>query len=139
MGDPLQVVVPQQSRATQIGEPSMTGPTGVLDLTDALGTNDLKVVMVYFNAGARTRPHIHHRYDQILYYVSGQGVVAVDGGPDVIVPEGGLVRLPEGVIHMHGADASRSAAHLSVLVDVDLSFDVSDVPESWRRFSSSPE
>jgi quercetin dioxygenase-like cupin family protein len=138
MGDPV-VVLPDESHAIDVGETAMTGPTHVLDLTQALGTDDLKVVMVYFDAGARTRPHIHHRYDQILYYVSGQGVVALDGGPDVIVPTGGLVRLPEGVIHMHGAGASGPAAHLSVLVDVDLSFDVADVPEAWRRFTSSPE
>jgi quercetin dioxygenase-like cupin family protein len=137
VSDLVRVVVPSSNDAIEVGTEAMTGPTRVLDLTETLGTHDLKVVMVYFAAGSRTRPHIHHRYDQILYYVAGEGVIAVDGGPDVIIPEGGLVRLPAGVIHMHGAAAGGGAAHLSVLVDVDLSFDLTDVPETWGQFLSS--
>jgi quercetin dioxygenase-like cupin family protein len=133
----IDVVIPDEAEAFETGTEAMTGPTRVLNLTPALGTSDLQVIMVYFDKGSRSRPHIHHRYDQILYYVSGEGVVAVSGEADVIVPEGGFVRLPEGQLHMHGASDKGPATHLSILVDVDLTFDVDDVPEEWRQFAKS--
>jgi len=130
----LTIVTPNAEDGFEVGLEAMTGRTRVLDLTSVLGTSELKVIMVYFDAGARSRPHLHHRFDQILFYASGTGVVAVDGGPDQLVAEGGLVRLPAGQMHMHGAAADGPATHLSVLVDVDLTFDVT-VPPAWARFA----
>jgi quercetin dioxygenase-like cupin family protein len=132
----LEVVIPQETAAERVGtHESMIGSTAVLNMTSQLGVEDLKPIAVYFDAGARTRPHIHPIHDQVLYFISGTGVVAVDGEPDVLVPAGGLVCLPKGHIHMHGASGDGPAAHLSLVLDVDLSFDA-DVPESWHRFAN---
>jgi quercetin dioxygenase-like cupin family protein len=133
----LPVATPDPGQALEVGQQFMTGPTRVHDLTATLATGELKAIAVFYEAGARTRPHRHRRFDQILYYAKGDGVVAVDGGPDQIVPEGSLVCLPAGIIHMHGAAEPGPAMHLSILVDVDIDFDP-QTPEAWKRFMPSP-
>src|SRR5881227_825296 len=63
----------------------------------ALGTDEVHVNVVYIDAGARSRPHLH-THDQMLFYVSGTGVVAIDGGPDQTVEEGAFALLPGGLV-----------------------------------------
>jgi quercetin dioxygenase-like cupin family protein len=43
----------------------MTGPVRVEHLGEELGTDQLYLNVVYFAAGARTRPHFHNS-DQVL-------------------------------------------------------------------------
>jgi quercetin dioxygenase-like cupin family protein len=109
-------------------------PADVRRIHSALGTEAAHINAVYLEAGARSRPH-SHSFDQILLYVSGSGVIAVDGGDDQRVEEGEFVLLPGGVAHMHGASEDGPACHISLMRDVDMDFDC-PIPEAWTRWRS---
>ena len=116
-----------ERRAHWTGEPA-----DVRIMHKALGTDQLLVNVLVFEPGVRSRPHTHS-YDQLLYYVSGTGVVAVDGGEDQIVQAGEFVLLPAGVVHMHGAADDSPACHISMMRDVDNDFDP-PLPAGWEKW-----
>ena len=58
------------------------------------------------------------------------GVVALDGGPDIIVPAGQYVVLPANVVHMHGCTDDGPALQLSLMRDTQTTFDVV-CPKEW--------
>jgi quercetin dioxygenase-like cupin family protein len=93
----------------------------------------MQVNVLHFEAGSRSKPHSHSR-DQLLYYVAGRGVVAVDGGEDQFVEAGEFALLPAGVAHMHGAADEGPAVHISIMdqVDNDLACQIPDAWRSWR-------
>jgi quercetin dioxygenase-like cupin family protein len=101
MAETIRMVDPTAAPKRLSSSAQIIGGGQVLPISPALGTDELKVNAVYLEAGSRFRPH-GHPFDQILYYESGTGVVAVDGGPDVIVPTGHYVLLPANKVHMHG-------------------------------------
>ncbi len=72
----------------------------------------VEILAVFFEAGARTRPHVHST-DQVLVFVEGEGVVATEQGRRV-VRAGEVVFIPAGQWHWHGATKTTSACHLSV-------------------------
>src|SRR5215210_2228636 len=55
------------------------------------------VVVVFFDPGARTRPHVHPA-DQVLYFISGRGFVAFPGEEDQEIDEGGVFIVPAGML-----------------------------------------
>jgi quercetin dioxygenase-like cupin family protein len=132
----IRIVDPQAAPRRDAGEDRLVGGGQVLPISPALGTDELKINAVYLHAGARFRPH-GHPFDQILYYESGTGVVAVDGGPDVIVPTGHYVLLPANKVHMHGCTADGPALQLSLMRDTQTSFDV-ECPASWEHWRFEP-
>jgi quercetin dioxygenase-like cupin family protein len=107
-------------------------PADVRRVNEALGTDALHINAVYLEAGVRSRPH-SHSFDQVLLYVSGKGVVAVDGGGDEHVETGDFVLLPAGVPHMHGATDDGPACHISLMRDVDMDFEC-PIPEAWAHW-----
>jgi quercetin dioxygenase-like cupin family protein len=115
------------------GRPTgFTGGTQVHRLAEALGTEQVMVNVLYFEAGHRSRPHVHP-HDQVLYF-EGAGVVAVGGGPDQPVEPGSFVLLPGNVVHMHGASDAGPAWHISVTpVPTTTDWEM-DVPPAWRRW-----
>lgn len=70
------------------------------------------VLAVYFENGARTRPHIHIT-NQILYVVSGRCVVVTRKDRKEI-GAGEIVMVPAGEWHWHGAAAGQDMCHLSI-------------------------
>ena len=74
------------------------------------GETDL--LAVFFETGARTRPHTHQD-DQTLYFVEGKGVVATE---DEIIhaTAGDYVTIPAGVWHWHGAEPGATMVHVSI-------------------------
>jgi quercetin dioxygenase-like cupin family protein len=98
-----------------------------------LGSEDFSAVAVFFEGGSRARPH-RHQVEQLLYFISGEGVVAVDGEADQLIPEGSLVLLPANVPHMHGASDVGPACHISITRAPTETEWLSDVPTPWRRF-----
>ncbi len=72
----------------------------------------VEVVAVFFEDGARTRPHVHST-DQVLVFLEGEGVVATETERRV-VKAGEVVWVPAGTWHWHGANKGRSCCHLSV-------------------------
>jgi|FaiFalFF_MnMetaG_3_1042247.scaffolds.fasta_scaffold10325_2 quercetin dioxygenase-like cupin family protein len=72
----------------------------------------MEVVVVFFENGARTRPHVHST-EQILFFVEGEGVVATETERRLVGP-GDIVVIPAGTWHWHGANKGTSAWQISV-------------------------
>ena len=135
MSDRLPTVRPETAEPTipqELLAPTFIGLPTVRRVNQALGTEEVQINAVFFEAGSRSRPH-SHEYDQILFYASGTGVVAIDGGDDQLVPEGEFVVLPGGVVHMHGAADDGPAMHFSIMRDIDNDFDP-PLPDSWKKW-----
>lgn len=73
---------------------------------------EVELLAVFFEAGARTGPHIH-KDDQTLYFVEGQGVVATEDEM-IRADAGDVVTIPAGVWHWHGATPDAPAVHISI-------------------------
>ncbi|HZU72385.1 MAG TPA: cupin domain-containing protein [Acidimicrobiales bacterium] len=87
-------------------------------------------MFVHFDAGGRTRPHVHHR-GQILHIVSGRGVVA-DAHQRRIVEPGDTVTVEPEEWHWHGGLADSAMSHLVVQYPgADVSFDVEE--RDWAQ------
>jgi len=71
-----------------------------------------ELLAVFFETGARTRPHIHDD-DQTLYFVEGQGVVATED-EIVYANAGDFVTIAAGVWHWHGAAQNAATVHISI-------------------------
>lgn len=110
------------------------GRVKVHSVSEALGTDQLRIRAVYFQPGARARPHLHS-VDQLLYFAEA-GIVAVDGGPDEPVAAGQYVLLPGGVAHMHGAGADAPAVHISMMRSIDSDF-ACPISQEWSRYRAS--
>jgi quercetin dioxygenase-like cupin family protein len=128
----IRILDPMAAPKRSAGGDRIVGAGQVLPISPALGTDELKINAVYLDAGSRFRPH-GHPFDQILYYESGTGIVAVDGGPDVIVPTGHYVLLPANTVHMHGCTDDGPALQLSLMRDTQTTFDV-ECPAGWERW-----
>ena len=75
-------------------------------------SHDIELLVVSFEAGGRTRPHIH-AVDQILQIVSGRGIVAT-GSERRFVEPGDVVLIPAGEWHWHGAAPDSAMTHISI-------------------------
>ena len=75
-------------------------------------SNDIELLVVSFEAGGRTRPHIH-AVDQILHITAGRGIVA-SGAERRFVRIGDVVLIPAGEWHWHGAAPDSAMTHISI-------------------------
>ena len=75
-------------------------------------SQDIELLVVSFEPGGRTRPHIH-AVDQILQIVSGRGIVAT-GSERRFVEPGDVVLIPSGEWHWHGAAPDSAMTHISI-------------------------
>jgi len=75
-------------------------------------SKDIEVLVVSFEAGGRTRPHIH-AVDQILHITAGRGLVA-SGTERRSVTAGDVVLVPAGEWHWHGATPDSAMTHISI-------------------------
>ncbi len=73
----------------------------------------INVLGVAFEPGARTNWHSHPG-GQVLYCVSGLGLVANAGGDRTALTPGDTVQVPPGELHWHGAAADSPMFHLSI-------------------------
>lgn len=71
-----------------------------------------ELTAVFFEAGARTTPHIHES-GQVLQVVSGRCVVVIEDERREVAP-GDFVIVPRGVWHWHGATRDGPACHISI-------------------------
>jgi quercetin dioxygenase-like cupin family protein len=60
-------------------------------------SHDIELLVVSFEAGGRTRPHIH-AVDQVVHIISGRGIVAT-GSQRRFVEPGDVVPVPAGEWH----------------------------------------
>jgi len=78
-----------------------------------IGAREMKAAIVTFAPGARTKMHVHD-HEQILYILSGKGIVANDKEEHVATP-GMIFLVPAGEEHWHGATEQSSFSHLYIL------------------------
>lgn len=72
------------------------------------------VFAVHFEAGGRTKPHVHGS-GQLLHVTAGRGIVGgVDGRREV--EPGDVVAAPPGEWHWHGATPTSPMTHVTVQV-----------------------
>ena len=90
---------------------------------------DVELLAVFFETGARTRPHIHND-DQTLYFVEGQGVVATED-ETIRAAMGDIVTIPAGVWHWHGATPDAPAVHISIKRPGPTNWDVDE--KNWAE------
>ncbi len=132
-GDQLKVVSGSgEEPYVQASHSQFIGDARVYSISESLGTEQVRIRLVRFAPGARTRPHRHSR-DQLLCFLDGPGIVAVDGGDDQRIEAGQYVLLPGGTVHMHGATADTPTSHISMMVSIDSDFE-SEISPAWQRF-----
>ena len=89
-----------------------SGPVFVQELNGASDAPELEVLAVFFEAGARTMPHVHST-DQLLVFVEGEGVVGTQEARR-IYRVGEMAAIPADEWHWHGATPDSSVCHLSI-------------------------
>ena len=84
------------------------------------------VFAVHFEAGARTKPHVHHTR-QVLYVTEGQGIVADRSGRHTVRP-GDVITVARDEWHWHGGTPETSMTHLTVQMpgSEDVEWDVEE-------------
>ena len=82
-------------------------------VTPQMGKN-YNCAVVNFSKGATTVPHTHSS-DQLLFVLSGEGVVGNEKEGNVTVKPGDFVFSPAGEKHWHGATKNSEFSHLMVL------------------------
>jgi quercetin dioxygenase-like cupin family protein len=128
----IRIVDPKGIEHRDATHDRLVGEATVAPISPAVGTEEIKINAIYFEPGARFRPH-RHPFDQILYYQYGTGIVAMDGGEDVLVPAGQYVILPADTVHMHGCTDDGPALQLSLMRDTQTTFDV-EYPSGWEQW-----
>ncbi len=68
---------------------------------------------VHFHDGGRTKWHLHDG-DQVLYFLSGLGMVEERDGVLIECESGDIVHIDGGVVHRHGAREGTSTVHVAV-------------------------
>lgn len=67
----------------------------------------------HFNAGARTKWHIHEK-GQLVFVESGVGLEQEKGGPVIEIHAGEAIWCPPGVAHWHGAAPDKDGTQYNV-------------------------
>jgi quercetin dioxygenase-like cupin family protein len=78
-----------------------------------VGAEETRVAIVTFPPGARTKMHVHN-HEQILYILSGKGIVANEEEELLAIP-GTIFLIPAGEKHWHGATQESGFSHLYIL------------------------
>ena len=72
-----------------------------------------QIAYIHFEAGARTRWHIHEK-GQLVFVMEGVGLEQQKGGPVRILHAGDAVWCPPGVAHWHGAAPDQGGTQYNV-------------------------
>jgi quercetin dioxygenase-like cupin family protein len=97
--------------------PGLIGTVRLRAIVGDEQTEQRGVFLEHFDPGARNRPHTHN-FDQVLYILDGEGIVATDT-EEHRVYLGDLVVVPAGEQHWHGATADTAMAHLAFVLPGD--------------------
>jgi quercetin dioxygenase-like cupin family protein len=88
------------------------GEVNIQTLVGLQDSNEVELLAVFFNAGARTIPHTHEQ-DQILQIIEGEGIVATETEKNR-VSAGDVITVPAGTWHWHGATRNSPMCHISI-------------------------
>jgi len=126
-----------ETNAAPVAEPAnFTGRVRMQRVSDEGGSEDFEIYVVYFDAGSRTRPHTHPG-EQILVFVRGNGFVHLIGEDEQRVPEGGIVVVPAGVLHMHGALDGEPVTHVATRASNGPTDWDPEVPPEWQQYAKA--
>jgi quercetin dioxygenase-like cupin family protein len=93
------------------------------------------VFAVHFDAGGRTKPHIHHS-GQVLYVTAGEGIVADRTGRRTVHP-GDVITVGRDEWHWHGGTPESPMTHLTVQMtgpeDIEWGVDEGDWTQDYDR------
>ena len=81
-------------------------------IDEATGADDLRIAIITFPPGGRTKVHIHTK-EQVLYILSGKGIIANESEEHTVTP-GYVAFIPPGEKHWHGAVEDESFSHISI-------------------------
>ncbi len=127
----MQIVRPQRAQAQPAKTPgNFSGTVHLQPLRQAKDSSAVDTVAVFFEPGARTRPHIHAS-DQVLSVIEGEGIVATERERRIIRP-GDIVIVPAGEWHWHGATATSPMCHLSTRPAGPTDWDAP--PRDWETY-----
>ncbi|MBV8084646.1 MAG: cupin domain-containing protein [Chloroflexi bacterium] len=119
-----------RSQAKLQDRPLFSGKVYQQPLVTATDSDEVTITAVWFENGARTRPHIHDN-DQLLEVVEGTCVVADEHSLKHLA-EGEIAFVKAGEWHWHGADKGTDACHLSIRKNGPTK---DDVPErDWGQW-----
>ena len=103
---------PDRSKARPANPEHFEGTVHMHHLVTREESQELEVLAVFFDNGARTRPHVHST-DQVLAVVEGTCVVADQTERRELQP-GEHAHTPAGHWHWHGAAPGHDACHISI-------------------------
>ena len=92
----------------------------------------VKLLAVQFAPGSRTDWHSHPG-GQLLYVISGSGLVQTGDGATIAISAGDVVEAPPGERHWHGARPDSPMMHLSVTSGGDTEWGESVTEEEYLR------
>jgi len=107
-------------RWSHSGNEHFTGSVWNSRITE--GEGGMTMIAVQFAPGARSDWHSHPA-GQVLYVVSGSGLVQTDGGETRSITPGDVVYAPPGERHWHGARPDSPMLHLSLTTDGPTAWD----------------
>ncbi|MGO4574154.1 cupin domain-containing protein [Microvirga sp. 2TAF3] len=90
-----------------------TTPMQVEPLLDGSRNGENTAMRAMLDPGTIANWHAHPR-GQLLYVLSGTGIVQADGGPIITVHEGDSVWFDPGERHWHGATRDDSFSYISI-------------------------
>ncbi|HEY32251.1 MAG TPA: cupin domain-containing protein [Dehalococcoidia bacterium] len=82
--------------------------------------DELRVSVVNFSPGAVNVFHTH-TFDQVLYVIEGEGIVATEE-KEVRVAPGTIIYIPAGEKHWHGAAEDSAFSHIAIMTPGETSF-----------------
>lgn len=103
---------PDKSKARPANPEHFEGAVHMHHLVTRDQSEELEIIAVFFDNGARTRPHIHST-DQVLAVVEGTCIVADESVRHHLHP-GEHAFTPAGRWHWHGAAPGATACHISI-------------------------
>jgi quercetin dioxygenase-like cupin family protein len=105
-----ELVFPKGERITNS---NFTGTAYLQPLIDADSLNTISVGNVTFEAGARSKWHIHPA-GQILLAIDGEGYYQEKGKPKQILKKGDTLKCPPDIPHWHGATADSHFVQVAI-------------------------
>lgn len=119
----MQLSHPDLSKAAPPSNPEyFDGAVRMQPLVSKDHSQELELIAVFFENGARTIPHMHST-DQVLWVINGTCVVADETGRREVAA-GECVLLPANGWHWHGAAPGQSACHVSIRKPGPTNWDV---------------
>ena len=130
----LEVLRVDESQAEPVPEPqNFIGRVRMQNFARSAGATNIEALAVFFDAGARTRPHVHPT-DQLLHFVRGSGFVVFPGEEEQRIGEGEIAIVRAGLLHMHGATDAEPICHIALRAPGPTDWEP-PVPDGWRRFT----